>query len=239
MDYQNTFRRVEIKYLITTAQKAALLDTMSAYMLLDKYGRTTIRNLYFDTEQYRLIRRSMEKPIYKEKMRLRSYALAEADTPIFVELKKKYKSVVYKRRLTMPERTVLDAFSAKQPFPDQSQIGKEIEYFRDYYETLSPKVFLCYDREAYKMRDGSDFRVTFDDTILYRTTDLSLSAPAFGVPILPEGYVLMEVKTAGALPLWLTTALTEQQIFKTSFSKYGMAYTHLQQSTQKGVLTYV
>ncbi len=224
MKYQNTFRRYEIKYILTLAQKEAVLAAMAPYMKLDKYGRTTIRNLYLDTNNFRLIRRSIEKPVYKEKLRLRSYQLATPESNIFVELKKKYRSVVYKRRLVLPEGAVMDAFARGTPLPVKTQIGDEIEYFRAYYGELSPKVFLSYAREAYYSCDGSDFRVTFDDDILYRTDDLSLCAPPAGRPILAKGRVLMEVKTSGAIPLWLTHTLTEHKIFKTSFSKYGTAY---------------
>ncbi len=224
MKYQNTFRRYEMKYVLSLAQKEAVLAAMQPYMKLDKYGRTTIRNIYFDTDNFRLIRRSIEKPVYKEKLRLRSYLLATHESHVFVELKKKYKSVVYKRRLVLPEGAVMEAFMSSSPLPVQSQIGDEIEYFRAYYGGLTPKVFLSYDREAYYSLDGSDFRITFDDNIMYRTSDLSLCVPPGGKSILGEGLVLMEVKTSGAIPLWLAHTLTENKIFKTSFSKYGTAY---------------
>ncbi len=227
MKYQNTFKRYEIKYMITDRQKEIILSHIAPCMKLDKYGRTTIRNLYFDTDNFRLIRRSVEKPIYKEKLRLRSYSLASPDSNIFVELKKKYKSVVYKRRLVLPENEVMAAFENDTPLPVRSQIGDEIEYFREYYKNLHPKVFLSYEREAYYSLDGSDFRITLDDNIRYRTDDLSLCSPPDGKAILGEELVLMEVKTSGALPLWLTSALSSNKIFKTSFSKYGTAYTDI------------
>ncbi len=224
MKYQNTFKRYEIKYVVTPAQKEALLAAMSSYMRLDQYGRTTIRNLYLDTDRFRLIRRSIEKPVYKEKLRVRSYGLATPDSKVFVELKKKYKSVVYKRRLVLPEHEVMDAFLGARPLPIQSQIGDEIQYFREYYGELRPKVFLSYEREAFYSLDGSDFRITFDENILYRTDDLSLCSLPRGNLLLDGERVLMEIKTSGAIPLWLTKVLTEHRIFKTSFSKYGTAY---------------
>ncbi len=223
---ETVFKRYEIKYLITQEQKSALLEAMAPYMLPDRYGRSTIRNIYFDTDSYRLIRRSLEKPIYKEKLRLRSYCLAERDTPIFVELKKKYRSVVYKRRLSLPQSAVMGAFRSGDPLPVKSQIGEEIEYFRHYYEGLSPRVFLSYEREAFFSQKG-DLRITFDSDILYRTYDLSLTSPPCGEPLLSEGQVLMEVKTGGAIPLWLCEVLTKHRIFKASFSKYGRAYTQM------------
>ncbi len=240
MNYQNTFKRYEIKYILTLEQKEALLSVMAPFMQLDRYGRTVIRNIYFDTDNFRLIRRSIEKPVYKEKLRLRSYSLATPDSNIFVELKKKYESVVYKRRLVLPEGEAMNAFICGAPLPVKSQIGDEIEYFREYYGELKPKVFLSYEREAYYSYDGSDFRITFDDTIMYRTTDLSLCSKPGGKAILADGLVLMEVKTSGAIPLWLTHTLTENRIFKTSFSKYGTAYTDMVNNKiiNRGVFTY-
>ncbi len=241
MKYQNTFKRYEIKYILTLEQKEAVLAAMRPYMKLDKYGRTTIRNVYFDTDNFRLIRRSIEKPVYKEKLRIRSYGLATPESDIFVELKKKYKSVVYKRRLVLPERDVMDAFASGVPLPVKSQIGDEIEYFREYYGELKPQVFLSYEREAYYSYDGSDLRITFDSNIMYRIDDLSLCSSPGGRSILADSHVLMEIKTSGAIPLWLTHTLTENRIFKTSFSKYGTAYSDMvnNKTIAKGVFTYV
>ncbi len=238
MTYQNTFKRYEIKYLLSTVQKQAILTAMEPYMRLDKYGRVTIRNIYFDTDNFRLIRRSIEKPVYKEKLRLRSYALSTPDSNVFVELKKKYKSVVYKRRLVLPECEAMGAFLNGSPLPVSSQIGDEIEYFREYYGFPSPRVFLAYDREAYHSLDRSDLRITFDDRIIYRTHDLSLCSDVSGTSLLADDSVLLEVKTAGSIPLWLAHTLTEHGIYKTSFSKYGRAYADICAKTNKGVFTY-
>lgn len=224
MAYQAVFKRYELKYMLTQEQKQRLLEVMEPHMRLDKYGRTTIRNIYFDTDNYRLIRRSMEKPAYKEKLRLRSYRQAGPDTPVFVELKKKYDSVVYKRRLSLPEQQAMDWAAGCIPIPSPCQIGAELDYFRQFYRTLHPTVFLSYEREAFYCPDGGDFRVTFDDTILARREALSLEEPVWGRPLLPEGKVLLELKTSGGLPLWMTHFLCREQIYKTSFSKYGTAY---------------
>lgn len=166
-----TMQRYEIKYLLGAREKEAVLQAMSPYMELDEYGRTTIRNVYFDTDSFRLIRRSLEKPAYKEKLRIRSYQPARPDDPVFVELKKKYQSVVYKRRVVLPEQEALQSFRENTPLPLQSQIADEIEYFRSYYSPLRPTAFLSYEREAFRMTDGSDFRVTFDENILCRNRD--------------------------------------------------------------------
>ena len=224
MAYQTVFKRYELKYMLTLEQKERVLAAMTPYMKLDKYGRTTIRNLYFDTDTYLLIRRSIEKTTYKEKLRIRSYNKADADSAVFVELKKKFKRVVYKRRISLPEAEAMKWLLGEKHIDKHTQISNEIDYFMDYYSTLHPTVFLSYEREAFYTNDGSDFRVTFDDNILYRGEDLSLQSDAYGTPILPEGKVLMEIKCSGGIPLWMTEVLSREKIYKTSFSKYGTAY---------------
>ena len=204
-------------------------------MALDEYGRTTIRNLYFDTDNYRLIRRSIDKPAYKEKLRVRSYTQADADSTVFVELKKKYQSVVYKRRMALPEFEAMRWLTKEHPCPKDTQISREIDYFLSYYQTLRPAVFLSYEREAYYKKNGGDFRVTFDDHILCRQEELSLEADVWGRPLLPEGMVLMEIKCGGGIPLWMTRALSRERIYKTSFSKYGTAYETMIFPQMKGV----
>ena len=224
MPFQTVFQRYELKYLLTPEQKEKVLAAMQPYMKLDKYGRTTIRNLYYDTDTYLLIRRSIEKPVYKEKLRIRSYSKANADSTVFVELKKKYKHVVYKRRMHLTENEAMKWLSGEKHTDKHTQISNEIDYFMELYGTLHPTVFLSYEREAYYSNDGSDFRVTFDDNILCRQEDLSLESEVYGTPILPEGKVLMEIKCSGGIPLWMTEVLSKEKIYKTSFSKYGTAY---------------
>lgn len=224
MAYQTVFKRYELKYMLTQEQKKKVLEAIAPYMALDKFGRTTIRNIYFDTDNYRLIRRSIEKPAYKEKLRIRSYSQAYPDSTVFVELKKKYKHVVYKRRVSLPEEEAMQWVCKEHHCQMDTQISDEIDYFLDYYETLHPAVFLSYEREAFYSKDKSDFRVTFDDTILCRQEDLSLESEVYGTPILPKGMVLMEIKCSGGIPLWMTRVLSEEHIYKTSFSKYGTAY---------------
>lgn len=224
MAYQACFQRYELKYMLTRLQKEAFLEVIRPHMVLDQYGRTVIRNLYYDTDSFRLIRRSIERPAYKEKLRVRSYHRAGADEDVFVELKKKYKSVVYKRRVAMPQGDALQWLCGDDAFAPQGQIPAEITYFRDYYASLHPTVFLSYEREAFYCLDGSDFRVTFDENVLARQQDLSLGIDPYGTALLPDGMTLLELKVSGAVPLWVTDFLTKQRIYKTSFSKYGTAY---------------
>ncbi len=226
MPYQSVFRRYELKYLLTRAQKGRIVQAIAPYMQLDQYGHSVIRNLYFDTDSYRLIRRSMEKPTYKEKLRLRSYSRATCQSPVFVELKKKYDGVVYKRRLSLPEQEALSWLGGGE-LPQDTQIAREIDYFLRFYGTLHPTLFLSYEREAYYCRDGGDFRLTFDENVLCRQTELSLETEAYGTPLLDENTVLMELKCSGGIPLWLVRVLSEEKLYKTSFSKYGTAYQRL------------
>ena len=235
MGCQMTFKRYELKFMLTQSQKQALLQVMEPYMALDQYGRTTIQNLYYDTDSFRLVRRSMERPEYKEKLRVRSYGTAREGGRVFVELKKKYDHVVYKRRLTLPEPDAMAWLAGDKSAAPDSQIGREINYFCTFYRDLRPQVFLSYEREAYFERGGGDFRVTFDENILTRRTALSLKTSPWGTPLLPHGTVLMELKTPGGIPLWMTRFLTENHIYKTSFSKYGTAYQNVIFPQQEGV----
>jgi len=224
MAYQNVFKRYEIKYILTPDQRNSLKDAMKGIMSIDKYGRTTIRNIYFDTDNYRLIRTSLDKPAYKEKLRVRSYSRVTDDEDVFVELKKKYESVVYKRRIAIPEFEAMDWLAADGDKPGNSQIEDEIEYFVKFYDGIGPKVFLSYEREAFFPEDGTDTRITLDSNIIARDHDLSLRYGVYGRNVLDRELTVLEVKVADAMPMWLIRFLRENNIQKTSFSKYGMYY---------------
>lgn len=230
MANQTIFKRYEIKYMLDTNQLSLLKNEMKNYMIADEHGKSTICSLYFDTPQYLLIRRSMDHPMYKEKIRLRSYGVADKDTTVFVELKKKYDSVVYKRRVAMTEAEACDYLLNHRQVMD-TQITREINYCMDMYKGIAPAMLLSYEREAYYAKDDHEFRVTFDQNILWRNYDLSLCEGIYGNPILKDNQVLMEVKTAGAIPMWMVRFLRDNGIYKTSFSKYGTAYRTLYNST--------
>ncbi len=223
---KDTFMRHEIKYLLNEKQRFLIERAMDGRMCPDSHGESTIRSIYFDTDDFLLIRRSSEKPIYKEKLRLRSYGIASGNDKVFLELKKKYKGIVYKRRLELTEAEVEDYFSDKAPLPcgSSAQICREIDYFINFYGSLKPRVFLSYDRSAYYSEDNAGFRMTFDKNIRYRTTSLSLAAAPGGERLLDRGTSLLEIKTGTGIPLWLVTVLDEEKIRKQSFSKYGSAY---------------
>lgn len=237
MKNQMIFQRYEFKYLMDFRQLQAVLAAMAPYMVPDEYSHSSIRNLYLDTPDYRLIRRSLERPVYKEKLRVRSYGQAEKHEPVFVELKKKYLSVVYKRRIPIPQDQALACIDGRQPWPD-SQIGRELAYTMDFYQSLRPTVFLSYERDSFRGVEDEEFRVTFDSEIRYRQEELTLDSDTWGTPILPSGQVLMELKVAGGLPLWMAHVLSEQRIFKTSFSKYGAAYQDIMLTRQRGERKY-
>ena len=222
---QSCFKRYEKKYCLTLAQQQAILQEMQPYMKKDAYGQYTICNLYYDTDDWRLIRTSLEKPLYKEKLRVRSYGTPAPDGNVFVEIKKKYDGVVYKRRITARADEADFLVSGFCPAGQLGQIGREIQWFQQRNRTR-PKVFIGYDRLAFAGIDDPELRITFDTNIRWRTTQLELCAGDHGAPLLPDDRVLLEVKLPGVCPLWLAHALAETGAVPVSFSKYGSCYCH-------------
>ena len=219
----NVFRRRELKFLVDSRQREVLEQVLRERMIPDSHGRSTICNLYYDTPDYRLIRRSLERPIYKEKLRLRSYGLAKPGVDVFLEMKKKYKGIVYKRRISLTESQAEAFMEGRGSLPD-SQIAREMVYFRDFYRNLAPKVYLSYERDSWLGKEDPGLRITMDKEIRYRRDDLKLSLAPDGQEILPSDLSLLEVKAENAIPLWLTQLLAQQRIHQVSFSKYGRAY---------------
>lgn len=231
------FERYETKYLITAAQYEALKRGMAAHTAPDVYPRYTISNLYFDTPDFRLIRDSLEKPTYKEKLRLRSYGLAREDQTVFLEMKKKMNSVVFKRRIDLPLREAkayLD--EGVRPTVD-NQICKEIDWMRRCYD-LRPVVYVGYDREAYSGTSDPELRITFDTNVRWRTEELDLGLSDRGQPLDLDGKILLEIKFPGVCPFWLSRLLSELDIRRTSISKYGEVYKrHLLYRPQSPAIT--
>ena len=220
----NIFKRSEVKYLLTCEQRKAVEAALKDHMVPDEHGESTIRNIYFDTPSWQLIRNSIEKPVYKEKLRMRSYKRTSEAEKVFLELKKKYDGIVYKRRIEVREKDFMDYLDGKREFPEKGQIANEIDYFCRFYKKLVPAVYLCYDRCALFDKDDENLRITFDRNIRWRTSEVSLTKEAGGTDILAEGMSLMEIKAADAMPLWLVRVLNDNNIRKISFSKYGTAY---------------
>lgn len=218
------FERHELKYLVNERQRCALTQALQEHMAPDVHGESTICNVYYDTPDFRLARTSLEKPVYKEKLRLRSYGPARPEDPVFLELKKKYRGVVYKRRIQLAESSAEAFLNGGAPLPEESQIGRELEYFVRFYHPLVPAMYLSYDRAAYFDRGDPTLRLTFDRGIRWRTDGLSLTAQPGGAQLLRPEQSLMEIKAGEALPLWLTALLDQHRIRQIPFSKYGLAY---------------
>ena len=225
-NYQAVFKRKEIKYLLTEAQYAAMLPVLKAHMEPDAFAHSSIFNLYYDTPDFRMIRRSLEKPSYKEKLRLRSYGVPNEGTQVFPEIKKKARGIVYKRRVSMPYGEALRYLSRRQPGGD-GQIFQELNWMLAAYGSLAPRIFLSYERDSWKGKEDASLRLTMDREILWRTEALDLRRGAWGTPLLEPGQVLMEIKITNAAPLWLAEALSENGVFPISFSKCGRAFESL------------
>ena len=223
MEAISVMQRYELKYLMDKEQTAFLKKQLEGHMQIDEYGLTSIASLYYDTPEARLVRASLEKPVFKEKIRLRSYGPATEDSPVFLELKRKAQSTVYKRRIQSTIPQVEAFFSGQELTEGDGQIRKELTYFRDFYGSLQPACLLIYDREAYFDPRG-DLRLTIDNRPRYRMQDLDLTHQLEGRPLLEEGWSILEVKVQEALPLWLSAILSAGGIYKTSFSKYGEAF---------------
>lgn len=216
-----TMNRVEMKYVLTNVQLSYLKSALDSYMKVDQYGKTSIASLYYDTPDFRLIRTSLEKPEYKEKIRLRSYGLANEQTKVFLELKRKVSGLVYKRRIALKEKDATSILDGD--LYNDEQISKEIMYFSNYYKNLVPAFLIIYDRVAY-FDPNSDLRLTIDENPRYRTKELNLHTSLDGTPLLENGGAILEIKVQGAMPLWLTKILSEGGIYQSSFSKVGEAY---------------
>lgn len=221
---QFSFKRYEKKYMLTTNQLAQMISCMGKYMRADEYGQYAICNIYYDTDDFRLIRVSLEKPVYKEKIRMRSYGVPDDQDEVFIELKKKYNSVVYKRRAVMKAANAVSYIHDGATPEHEDQICHEIDWFMQSYHP-TPKVFIAYDRTAFAGLDNPDLRITFDTNLRWRDSELDLRAGDYGSPLLSPDQILMEIKIPGTTPVWLAHLLSEISAFPTSFSKYGICYT--------------
>lgn len=228
----NTFARKEVKFLLNMYQYESLMEEIPKYMNPDKFcvgGKEYgVYNIYYDTCDDFLIRESLSKPYYKEKIRLRSYfSPAAPDDIVFLEIKKKIGGIVTKRRVTMTLAESSEYLSNRtKPKSDKyitEQVFNELDAFLDMYD-ITPKQYISYQRSAFFGKDNGDFRLTFDRKITDRRDDLTLSSPSYGEQIIREDQRLMEVKILDSAPEWLIQKLSELKIYKTSFSKYGKAY---------------
>ena len=233
------FNRYEHKYMLDYKTFEKVIKVMDEHMVMDRHNEDhtpyTIANIYFDTSDDYLIRTSLSKPDYKEKLRIRAYGVPESDAKVFLEIKKKFKGIVNKRRTKL---RLNEAYKFTEtgiaPEPKEymnRQVLQEIEYFLKIYD-LSPKLYLAYDRIAYFEKENKDLRISFDMNIRSRRYDLTLESGDYGERLLPEDVVLMEIKTSLAKPLWLTQMLSEFGIKRNRFSKYGTEFKKMINSTE-------
>ncbi len=220
---QEVFKRYEKKYRLSLEQYQELISRIITRLQPDQYGKYSICNIYFDSRDYRMIRTSLEKPVYKEKIRLRGYGQPGPEDQVFLELKKKFDGVVYKRRIPMSLSEARKYLYYGIRPRQHSQVLDEIDYAVDFYQAR-PAVYLSYDRIAFSGKEDPELRVTFDMNIRARDYSLELDKGAFGVPLLGKRELLMEVKIPGAMPLWMSQALAELAIYPVSYSKYGTFY---------------
>ena len=225
--YQAVFKRKEIKYLLNASQLEAFRTVMERHMEPDAFPHSSISNLYYDTPDFRMIRRSLEKPLYKEKLRLRSYATPGDSSQAFLEIKKKALGVVYKRRESLPYSQAIAYLSGSIP-GGEGQIFQELDWLLSSYGTLAPAMFVSYERDSFRGLEDPGLRLTLDRDILWRNRGLDLRLGAWGEPLLNPGETLMEIKISNAMPLWLSSALSENGIFPVSYSKYGRAYQQME-----------
>ena len=223
MDATYIFKRIEKKYLLSEAQQEALFQRIGAHLRPDEFGRSTVLSLYLDTPDRRIIRNSIEAADYKEKLRLRSYGTARADSTVFLELKKNYGGVVYKRRAAMTHKDA-ERYLRTGIKPFESQIMSELDWAMRLYGRPKAAMLIACEREAWFDEAHPDLRLTFDRNIRCRENELRLDRGSAGSALLPKDTVLLEIKTAGAMPLWLADALDAEGILPGSFSKYGEAY---------------
>ncbi len=221
---QTNFKRYEIKYILAKEQYNKLLFCMPSDMQRDEYGKHKISNIYFDTEDYKIIRHSLEKPKYKEKLRVRCYGQPSEDSLAFIEIKKKFNGVVYKRRVYDNKNNVMDYLCNDLKTIENSQILNEIDYIKNSYDNLKPKAYISYEREAFFSLNDEEFRLTFDFNIKARNNDITFYESDEDKEILSKEFVVLEVKTVMGLPEWFLKFLDSNNIYKSSFSKYGIAY---------------
>ena len=227
------FNRYEKKFIITDEIYRLIKPQLEEYMEVDNFSRNgefyTICNIYYDTADNEIIRKSIEKPAYKEKLRLRSYGVVGPQDKVYLEIKKKFNGCVNKRRTSILLEDAYQYLQTKQKPGTNTlmneQILNEIDFIIQRYPTLHPALYLSYDRNAMFDKDNKNFRITFDTNILTRRYDLGLHYGVYGDLLLPRGQWIMEVKVDKAAPVWFAELLSKHKIYPVSFSKYGTEYT--------------
>lgn len=236
-----SFKRYERKYLVSKSKAQDFLSLVSDRLSFDAFcvgGRKyRIYNIYFDTDDFAVIRESVSKPAFKEKARFRAYDNYAETGMGFLEIKRKIRGVVVKRRIALSEPDALRFVSTGVLPPDlDGQMARELKWYFDCND-VGPRAYISYDRMAFFCTDDKNIRVTFDDNILYRTHDVSVLAGDDGQSLLPSDICILELKFAEAMPVWMASALSECEIYPHSFSKYGNVYKQLMTNNFSEVLT--
>ena len=212
-----TFKRYETKYRLTQEKYSALMSELRDYIEPDEYYSSTVCSLYYDSDDFSLIRHSIDAPVYKEKLRVRSYNVPAADGEVFVELKKKYKGIVYKRRISMSAEEAENYLAGECSPPEDGQMIREIDWFMK-ENRPRPRVFIACDRKCFRALDNPELRITFDSNLRWRENRLSLMAGSDGEPLLDDDQIIMEIKIPGAAPVWLASMLSRHEIFPAGYS---------------------
>ena len=213
------------------------------YMELDPYclngNEYRIYSIYYDTVNHDVIRQNSSKPVYKEKMRLRSYYdRKDPEDKIWMEIKKKSEKVGNKRRIKLKIKEV-EPFVNEGILPQtkdylSAQVAKELQYYFK-MNKVAPALYVQYDRLALFGKEDKSFRMTFDRNVRTRRSNFQFGESDIDEPLLPDNTYIMEIKILGAMPLWLTALLSEHQLFSHGFSKYGVKY---KQDAQQHKLDY-
>lgn len=217
--YENIFKRIEKKFLLTEEEYTELFNRIENELKPDKYFKSTICNIYFDNDKDEVLINSIEKPIYKHKVRLRSYGIPTLEDDVFLEIKSKYKSIVGKRRIKIKLKD-FKKYQRTQKYTGNDQIMKEIDYLFKFYN-LRPSYFVAYDRICYIGKADEHLRITIDTNLRSRKDHLTLEYGDKGKQYFKEKRYIIEIKTLGAMPLWLVHNLSELKIYTKSFSKIG------------------
>ncbi len=219
------FERIEKKFWLSASQYNELLPTLEHYLCYDEYGASTVCSIYYDTPDFALIRRSIERPLFKEKLRVRSYGIPRDDDAVFVEIKRKLNGIGYKRRISVSFAQAKRLMRGEAVSFTGTQTEREIaELVRRYRPR--PAVCMTYTRFAMYGRQDSSFRVTVDSRLRYTTERPEQPAAEAMLPITDDDTkVLMEIKANGAIPQWLTDEMSRLKIYQAPFSKVGTCYT--------------
>ena len=230
---KEVFERKEVKYILTPKEHQELMTALKDHLKKDKYFKGTNCSIYFDNDEHYIAVHNLEKPLYKEKLRIRSYNVPKSlDDTIFIEIKKKFKGLGNKRRIAVKLKDFYRYLETGELKTDNQQIKSELDYCFKFYN-LKPSLYLAYDRLSYCGKNEPDFRVTFDQNIRSRTTDLKLEHGDEGEKYFKNNEVIMEVKALNSFPLWFVKTLSKLQIYPTSFTKFGRVSLNL---NQKGVI---